>query len=364
QASRILSDMGVLEDVEASGPAHLAGMRLRAPNGLIVDGEFAANHGFRAFRDKGLAIRRTILDEIVLRGARNAGARVEEGVRVADVTRDDSGRVTGVTGIGVDGAPFSRRGRYVVGADGLRSVVARRLRLVKPNRVWPRRIALVAHYTGVQGVTDMGEMHVDYDGYFGIVDVGGGIMNVAVVVPMERAKQLGDDRAAFLENWIASRPHLAPRFVGAKRITPVRTTGPFATTSRRGWAPGAAVVGDAADFFDPFTGEGIYAALRGGELLAPYLLDALRRPVSNESRILKGYDAARKREFGGKWKLERIVGMSIAHPYFMNNAAKVLSRRKDLADLLIGVAGDFIPPKVVLTPRFLFNLFISPAFKT
>ncbi|HXQ77514.1 MAG TPA: FAD-dependent oxidoreductase, partial [Gemmatimonadaceae bacterium] len=87
QASRILSDMGVLEDVEASGPAHLAGMRLRAPNGLIVDGEFAANHGFRAFRDKGLAIRRTILDEIVLRGARNAGARVEEGVRVADVTR-------------------------------------------------------------------------------------------------------------------------------------------------------------------------------------------------------------------------------------------------------------------------------------
>jgi len=364
QASRILSDMGVLEDVEASGPAHLAGMRLRAPNGLIVDGEFAANHGFRAFRDKGLAIRRTILDEIVLRGARNAGARVEEGVRVADVTRDDSGRVTGVTGIGVDGAPFSRRGRYVVGADGLRSVVARRLRLVKPNRVWPRRIALVAHYTGVKGVTDMGEMHVDYDGYFGIVDVGGGIMNVAVVVPMERAKQLGDDRAAFLENWIASRPHLAPRFVGAKRITPVRTTGPFATTSRRGWAPGAAVVGDAADFFDPFTGEGIYAALRGGELLAPYLLDALRRPVSDESRILKGYDAARKREFGGKWKLERIVGMSIAHPYFMNNAAKVLSRRKDLADLLIGVAGDFIPAQVVLTPRFLFNLFISPAFKT
>jgi menaquinone-9 beta-reductase len=71
---------------------------------------------------------------------------------------------------------------------------------------------------------------------------------------------------------------------------------------------------------------------------------------------------ARKQEFGGKWKLERIVGMAIAHPYFMNNAAKVLSRRKDMADLIVGVAGDFIPPKVVLNPRFLFNLFISPAF--
>ena len=66
---------------------------------------------------------------------------------------------------------------------------------------------------------------------------------------------------------------------------------------------------------------------------------------------------------GGKWKLERIVGMAIAYPYFLNNAAKVLSRRKDMADLLVGVAGDFIPPRLVLGPRFLFNLFISPAFR-
>jgi flavin-dependent dehydrogenase len=364
QASRILSDMGVLDDVESTSPAHLAGMRVRAPNGLVMDGEFAASHGFRGFRDKGLAIRRTILDEIILRGARNVGARVEEGVRVTDLTRDSAGRVNGVSTIGPDGAPLVRRARYVVGADGLRSVVGRRLGLVKTSRVWPRRIALVAHYTKVQDVTDMGEMHVDYDGYFGIVAVGGGIMNVAVVIPMDRAKQIGDDKAAFFEDWIASRPHLAERFTGAERITPVRATGPFATVSRRGWAPGAALVGDAADFFDPFTGEGIYAALRGGELLAPHILNALRGAAKDESRLLSRYDAARKREFGGKWKLERIVGMSIAHPYFLNNAAKVLSRRKDLADLLVGVAGDFVPPKVVLNPRFLFNLFISPAFKT
>jgi hypothetical protein len=31
-----------------------------------------------------------------------------------------------------------------------------------------------------------------------------------------------------------------------------------------------------------------------------------------------------------------------------------------MADLIVGVAGDFVPPKVVLNPRFLFNLFISP----
>src|SRR4051812_22990193 len=362
QASRILSDMQVLDEIERTNPAHLAGMRVRAPNGFVADGQFAASHGFRGFRDTGLAIRRTVLDEIVLGGARKAGARVEEGVRVTDVARDGSERVTGVTVIGPDAQQRTLRARYVVGADGLRSVIGRRLGLVRTSRIWPRRIALVAHYRNVQGVTDMGEMHIDYDGYFGIVDVGNGKMNVAVVIPQSRAKRIGENKTEFFEQWIASRPHLAERFVGAERITPVRATGPFATAARRAWAPGAALVGDAADFFDPFTGEGIYAALRGGELLAPHLIEALRGSPKDESRVLAGYDRARKREFGGKWKLERIVGMAIAHPYFLNNAAKLLSRRKDMADLLVGVAGDFVPPSLVLSPRFLFNLFIAPAF--
>jgi flavin-dependent dehydrogenase len=338
-------------------------MSVRAPNGFIANGEFAANHGFHAFRDKGLAIRRTILDDIVLRGARTAGARVEESVRVTDVTRGAHQRVNGVVAMGRDGEPRTLRARYVVGADGLRSVIGRRLGLVRTSRIWPRRIALVAHYQKVQGVTDMGEMHVDYDGYFGIVDVGEGNMNVAVVVPMSRAREIGHDKTAFFEEWIASRPHLAERFVGSQRTTPVSATGPFATASRHAWSPGAALVGDAADFFDPFTGEGMYAALRGGEILAPYLMEALKADPAKEAGILSGYDCARKQEFGGKWKIERIVGMAIAYPYFMNNAAKVLSRRKDMADLLVGVAGDFIPPSTVLQPRFLFNLFISPAFR-
>jgi flavin-dependent dehydrogenase len=93
QASRILSDMGVLDEIERSNPGHLAGMSVRAPNGFVANGEFASNHGFHGFRDKGLAVRRTILDDIVLRGARTAGARVEESVRVTDVARNGGERV-------------------------------------------------------------------------------------------------------------------------------------------------------------------------------------------------------------------------------------------------------------------------------
>lgn len=364
QASRVLSDMNVLDEIERSCPAHLSGMRVRAPNGQCADGNFASNHGFRGFRDYGLAIRRIILDEIVLNGARAAGARVEEMVRVTDVAKDDTGRVSGVTVIGPDGGLRTLTSRYVIGADGLRSVVGRRLGLTRTSRFFPKRIALVAHYRGVGDVGPLGEMHVDYNGYFGIVDVGRGLMNVAVVVPMSRAREIGEGRTEFFEQWIATRPHLADRFAGAERVTPVRATGPFASVSRPAWAPGAALVGDAADFFDPFTGEGIYAALRGGELLAPFIAEALRGAQRDENRALGGYEAARRVEFGGKWKLERIVGMAIAYPYFLNNAAKALARHKDMADLLVGVAGDFIPVRLVLNPRFLFNLFISPALRT
>ncbi|MDQ3515844.1 MAG: hypothetical protein M3403_03585, partial [Gemmatimonadota bacterium] len=130
-------------------------------------------------------------------------------------------------------------------------------------------------------------------------------------------------------------------------VTAVRATGPFASAVRRAWAPGAAVVGDAADFFDPFTGEGIYTALRGGEMLSGYLLESLASPRTSDAP-LAAYDRARREEFGAKWRLERLVGTAVAFPRMMNRAVRVLSRRTDLADLFVGAAGDFVPPDEVL----------------
>src|SRR5688500_20275506 len=88
--------MGALSAVESSGAAQLTGMRVHAPNGATIHGEFLADHGYRGYRDRGLAVRRTVLDAILLERAREVGARVIEGVRVTDVIRDSSGRVIGV----------------------------------------------------------------------------------------------------------------------------------------------------------------------------------------------------------------------------------------------------------------------------
>jgi flavin-dependent dehydrogenase len=353
--------MGALERVERAGAAHLAGMTVRAPNGAIIRGDFVASHGYRAFRDRGLALRRTTLDSILLDCARDAGAEVREGTRVSDVMRDAAGRVTGVRVLDAGGGHRDLAAPLVIGADGLRSVVGRRLGLTRTRR-WPKRLALVAHYENFGGMTAWGEMHVERGvGYVGLAEVDAGLTNVAMVVPARLAHLVRADRTAFFERWLRDRPQLAPRVHGARRVSPVLATGPFASHARRAWTPGAALVGDAADFFDPFTGEGIYAALRGGELLAPFALAALGAATSRDaSGALAGYERARRDEFGGKWIVERLISSAVGCAPAIDYFARTLAARKDMADLLIGVTGDFVPAREVLRPAYLLGLFRRP----
>ena len=357
QASRILSSMGAMEAIDNAGPAHLTGMRVRAPNGYEIHGSFAARHGFRAFRDRGIAVPRSVLDAILVERAQCAGARLVENARVTDVLRDGFGRTCGVAVINADGSRREFRAPLVIGADGLRSVIGRRLGLTRVSR-FPRRVAFVAHFRNVAGITEVGEMHVERDGYIGIADVGHGLTNVALVVSARSVREAASDPDAILDGWIASHPHLAVRFEAADRVERVRATGPFASSTRRAWAHGAALVGDAADFFDPFTGEGVYSALRGGELLAPFAAEAAVSSSEAGARVLAEYERARRTEFGGKWLVEKLIAGTVAVPALINHAARALSRRREMADLLVGVAGDFVPPSEVLRIGYFARLLV------
>jgi geranylgeranyl reductase family protein len=360
QASRILDAMGVLDEVERAGPAQLSGILVRAPSGATIRGSYAGAHGFTPFRPCGLSIPRETLDAILLESARRAGADVREGVHVVDLARDANGRVAGVVTLDADGQRREIRARIVVGADGLQSVVAARLGLAHRAR-WPRRIALTTRVRGLAGVGREVELHVGRTGFVGLADVGDGLTNVSAVFPARMAREIARDPTAFLFDWLAAQAPLALRFAHATRVSPVRAVGPFASRARRAWAPGALLVGDAADFFDPFTGEGIYCALRGGELAALYARASLDATTPRETdAALAAYDRARRHEFRGKWLVEQAIGAVIARPPLINRAARVLEARRDMADLLAGVTGDFVPASRVLRPSFLLSLFVLP----
>jgi menaquinone-9 beta-reductase len=78
----------------------------------------------------GTSPRRTDLDQILLDGAREAGAEVRLGLRVLEVVRD-GGRVSGVVVEDRDGKREELRCMVVVGADGRNSTIAERVGAAK-----------------------------------------------------------------------------------------------------------------------------------------------------------------------------------------------------------------------------------------
>ncbi len=348
---------GVLAAVESAAHAKLYGMKVVAPGGAAMCGRF---HG--GPRPYSFALPRTTFDTILVTAAARAGAVVREGVTIENLVFD-RGAVSGVVGRAGNGKRETFSSRVVVGADGLRSVVARRLGLVRWSP--PRRVAFTAHVADVAGVDGVGELHVGRRGYVGLGPVGGGVTTVALVLPLATVRREGRDvRARFFAE-LEQFPGLAGRFDPRRLVREVLATGPFAQWSRTATPPGggALLVGDAADFFDPFTGQGIYSALRGAELAAECLISALvltpppplpagegERPhrESLPAAALVPYARARRREFAGKWLLERLIGVGIGWPALTDRVVHRLAGRPDLADLLVSATGNIVPARRVL----------------
>jgi flavin-dependent dehydrogenase len=234
--------------------------------------------------------------------------------------------------------------------------VARELRVVRTGS--PRRLALVAHLAGVAGMGEVGEMFTQPGWYVGLADLGAGITNVAMVVPLAEARAAAADPAAFLFARLGAIPELARRCAAARVVRDVMMAGPFARAARRVVHDGALLVGDAADFFDPFTGEGIFAALRGGRLAADALARALGGTAGATARALRPYVSARRRAFAGKWVLERLVGLAAVRPALMRRFTRRLARHTAVADLWVGAAGDSVPVRALFAPRHLVPLLV------
>ncbi len=353
-AVEVLDRLGVSAAVAAAGRS-LSGMYVAASDGAAVWAPFPIG--------RGLLVPRERLDHLLLTEAARAGAEVIEECRVDAVT--PGGGVTRGDGVTRGASPVvtgRHRGRairlaarLVVGADGLRSVVARHSGRLAPAARGHYTVG--AHFEGVQAAGPRGDLHLGPGWYAGAALYGNGAGNVVVAVPRTAFRRArGDTEAAFAEA-CASLPALTQIMRGARRVTPFVSVGPLGYTRRRAVDDSILLVGDAAGTINPMTGEGIALALRGAELVADAVDGALRRGDTSRRR-LAAYERARTSTFRTIWMGSRLLQWIIRQPTLATFLVRRLAGDPALAAMLLGVVSDLRPIRDVLGPAYLARLLV------
>jgi flavin-dependent dehydrogenase len=195
----------------------------------------------------------------------------------------EGGRVAGISGHGRDRQPALESARFVVGAEGHRSLVARTVRAPAYRDCGPLTGGYYSYWSGVE--MDGAEVHVSERG--GVLAFP--TNNSQVCIAAGRAIDGFADYRRDIEGGFFSILEAAPRFAArvraGKREERWRGAADVPNFFRKPWGPGWALVGDAGYAKDPVTGFGITDAFRDAGLLAHALDDVLRGRAPEEQAL-------------------------------------------------------------------------------
>jgi geranylgeranyl reductase family protein len=331
-----LDRLGLARDAWRGDALALAGMR-------VIRGDDAVDVRYHDARGPRTAwgLDRMAFDASLAAHAVASGARLLERTALEDL-HVEGGRGVGATLRTPDGRR-NARASWVIGADGARSRVAHRMG-VEGRVSMPWRLGMIAHYDASPDLVESGEMHVGPGWYVGLAPLAGGRLNVGMALPMNGAS--GRRAEERFQVAIDGIPAVAARLEGRRRLTPIRGASPIGHRVARAAGPGWMLVGDAAGFIDPFTGEGIYRALRSGRAAAEALL-------GGDDGADERYLAARRGAFAAKDALTWLVQGMLAAPPLMGYALRNLAARPALAARLGSALGDCRPASDALSPLFL-----------
>lgn len=276
----VFDSLGVTAAIRALPHAAIRRVRFESPDG----------RGCEAPVGGQVAIRRDLLDAALADAAQSAGATLAFGETLLGVRR------SGVGWLAITDRA-EHRARYLVAADGRNSAAARLLGMA--GSAPPRdRIGVQAHFALDPRFAGSVALRLLPRGYGGIAPVGADLMNVCLV---------GDRRAsADLRRY--AEAHFGAPHSGWAHIAPLRRKP--STPAHPG---GALLVGDAARVVEPFTGEGIYYALRSGRLAAEAIALAVAKGTGSAAAAAF-YRAAHRRLYRGRLWVNALARIAVTQP--------------------------------------------------
>ncbi len=301
---------------------------------------------------------RVRLEQALLERAAVAGAEVREGAVVRAVDLDDGSlEVSGTSGDRVAG---HHRARLIIGADGPRSIVARAAGVDRPVRVL-RRAGMTFHvadpWPRLPTAPAIARMVIGEGWYCGIAPVPRGRVNIGMVIDARVLRQMGPGRDGALQlvrSILGRLPGSLADWRHASATDPLQVAMPLAHRPRRRSGPRFLLVGDAAGFLDPLSGEGLHRALTSAELAAA----AVTRWHRGEPGALTDYHHAMSVRSTGKDMLSGLLQLFLARQAVASYAVRRLAARPDLRDTFGRVLTDLERPSRVIDPRFLARLLL------
>ena len=284
--------------------------------------------------DHGLVRPRLDFDEVLVRHAEKAGARLHEQTTVTEPLLDErSGRVVGVRTRTEEG-PRDLRAPLVLAADGVSGRLGLALGLAKRDDR-PMGVAVRRYYTSPRTHDDHLESWLELwdvqpdgsrrqlPGYGWIFGVGDGTSNVGLGILNSSASFQSVDYRKLLSSWLGGLPR-EWGFVEANATGPARGGGlPMGFNRTPHYTRGLLLAGDCAGAVNPFNGEGIAYAMETGKLAAEHVAQALARPDGPvRERALQAYPQALKAEYGGYYRLGGIFVKLIGNPHVMRVATQ------------------------------------------
>lgn len=294
----LLRDLGVLDEVLKTNVTPIKSIKFQFDD-TVIEGPIPVVAG----EDTAYCIRRTHLDDILIRKARSIeNVTVLEGFRVKDLIYDGD-CVAGVKGEDSSGVLREFRASLIVGADGRHSIV-RKLVRSKQKIISPSTVAIYFGY--------FSNFQHDGEAKFEVYKRG---KNMAILFPtnennyvvtanfplsdkglLEKFKQNSEESLRQLLTEHFPNTTIGARLTTATLIEPIRGLHEYENYWYEGMGKGWALVGDAICFKDPAMAQGIHDAIRGAQLLAD-ILKRYNNQLSQWDQIGEEYQQAIEAEF-------------------------------------------------------------------